>query len=416
MNAILGYAQILERDRTLTQAQAHGVKTIERSGDHLLALIDDVLSLAKIEAGKLGITQAEFKLPTLLQNILDISRLRAEQKGIEFRYKPSRQLPIAIHGDERAICQVLLNLIGNAIKFTEQGSVTLRVEYIADESSMARLRFVVEDTGIGMPADRLERIFEPFHQIEQAGRADDGTGLGLAISQNLAGLMGGQISVESTPGVGSVFSFELALPLQGTSYLVTDDKYIVGYEGKRRRVLIADDTAENREILIGLLAPLGFDLVEVENGSAAVQKNAEFQPHVVLMDLVMPVMDGFEATRTIQNAAGTKPPVIIALSASVLESDQMESAHAGCDDFIPKPVQAPVLLEKLRWHLGLDWIYEAGTISTQTPRCPAISKHRRCTTCSRYSSSPKWETFKAYIESSKQSRTATNHYCPLSKR
>lgn len=379
LNAILGYAQILERDKTLTEAQSHGIKTIERSGDHLLALIDDVLSLSKIEAGKLGITPTEFRFPGLLQSVLDFARLRAGQKGIEFKYRASRHLPISIYGDERALRQILLNLIGNAIKFTDQGTVTLEVLYRATREGAPSLRFVVKDTGIGMPSERIEEIFEPFQQLENADRADEGTGLGLAISRNLAELMGSHIEVDSTPGKGSVFSFELELPRQVETDIVTGERATVGYEGERRRVLVVDDSAENRSIILGLLEPLGFDIAEAENGRAAVEATLDWSPDVVLMDLIMPVMDGFEATRKIKQIPNVEAPVVIALSASVLESDQLRSADAGCDDFIPKPVRASLLLKKLSLHLGLSWICEtvsemdADAVAFQNLRAPSLT-------------------------------------------
>ncbi|MGB6043684.1 MAG: ATP-binding protein, partial [Pirellulales bacterium] len=279
--------------------------------------------------------------------------------GIEFCYKPSLQLPLAVHGDERALRQVLLNLLGNAIKFTDQGTVTFTVQYGAAASGASHFRFIVEDTGIGIPADRLEDIFVPFQQVNHADRSDEGTGLGLAISRNLIELMDSTIKVDSTPGKGSVVSFELVLPVTVAMHLATGDQNIIGYEGKRRRILVVDDTEVNRAVLVGLLTPLGFELAEAENGSEAVTATRDWNPDVVLMDLVMPVMDGFEATRTIQNFSDKGSPIIIALSASVLQSDQQQSANAGCDDFIPKPVQAQVILDKLQLHLGLNWIYQS---------------------------------------------------------
>lgn len=371
LNAILGYAQILIRDKSLSREQSHGVATIERSGGHLLALIDDVLSLSKIEAGKLGIVSKEYRLSTFLQNVMDIASVRAEQKGIEFLLETSDALPVSIFGDERATRQILLNLIGNAIKFTDDGSVTFRisVKYLPD--GIVKLRFTIVDTGVGIPPDQLEEIFQPFYQLEHTNRLDEGTGLGLAISRNLAELMGARIEVNSTFGEGSTFSFDLAAPMRAKKQSFEQNSRVVGYEGNRRRVLIVDDGADNRSVLKSLLEPLGFETAEAADGRAAVGKVREWRPDVVLMDLVMPIMDGFAATGEIKRMQEVETPVVIALSASAFDHDQQESSAAGCDDFIPKPVRVDDLLEKLRKHLGLRWIIDPAHHS------PAIAMPRR---------------------------------------
>jgi predicted ATPase/signal transduction histidine kinase/DNA-binding response OmpR family regulator len=357
LNAILGYAQILQRDEHLTDAQHAGLDIIERSGEHLLTLITDILDLSKIEAGKIELQVADFDLPQFLRGLADIARIRAEQKGLAFGFTPLTALPALVSGDERRLRQVLLNLLGNGVKFTEQGAVSLKVSSQPRAPGLAHLIMQVEDTGVGIPAEQLEAIFSPFWQGGQSRDQVDGTGLGLTISRRLARLMGGEILVRSAPGRGSTFWVELDLPVVGAtpSVLPPQERAIVGYAGPTRKVLVVDDHWENRSVLTGLLAPLGFQVAEAENGRQALEQVEGLAPDVVLMDLVMPVMDGFEAARRIRERSDRV--VVIALSASVLAQSRAESRDAGCDGFVPKPVRAAELLQTLQSHLGLQWVY-----------------------------------------------------------
>ncbi len=367
LNGILGYAQILKRDPALAPAQRAGVDIIERSGDHLLTLITDILDLSKIEAGKIEVEASEFDLTEFLDGVADIVRVRAEQKRLAFRFESSPPVPALVQGDDRRLRQVLLNLLGNAVKFTERGGVTLRVtarpEAPAEgvpqggRQSLVRLRFEIEDTGIGIRPQDREAIFLPFQQVGQAAGQVEGTGLGLTISERLTRLMGGTLGFRSTPGRGSLFWVELALAVLSEAHALqpAPERPIVGYAGARRRILVVDDRAENRSLLVDLLGPLGFALAEADNGRTALERAGDFAPDVVLMDLVMPEMDGFEATRRLR--ARSPAIVVIALSASVFEHSRRQSEAAGCDAFVQKPVQAQDLLESLATHLGLEWIY-----------------------------------------------------------
>lgn len=367
LNGILGYAQILLRDPALTPRQRDGLAIIQQSGEHLLTLISDVLDLSKIEARKLDLIPNDIALPYFLKTLTDMVRVRAEQKGLTFRYEMKGECPPAIRADEKRLRQVLLNLLGNAIKFTEQGEVRLRVEVLkatAEEKvrEVVSLRFVVEDTGIGMTPEQLQRLFKPFEQVGDARYRASGTGLGLAISQRLVQQMGGEIRVSSTPGHGSRFWFDLQVPLvplsptQPASKALTTEA-IIGYKGSPQRILIVDDKADNRDMLRALLAPLGFELQEAVNGREAVEKARRFRPHAILMDMVMPEMTGFEATQIIRQTPELSHTVIIAISASVMELDRYQSKLAGCDVFLSKPVDVNRLLDELGHHLGLEWVY-----------------------------------------------------------
>ncbi len=361
LNGILGYAQILKRDKSLTDSQKNGVDIIQRSGEHLLTLINDTLDLSKIEAQKLDLEPSDFHLPEFLKNIADIHRIRAEQKGLSFVYEPLTPLPTGVRGDERRLRQVLINLLGNAVKFTEDGGVAFRVGYEDRSSESASIRFEVEDTGVGIAPEKLDEIFAPFQQVSGHRKQVEGTGLGLAISQKLVHLMGGELQVNSTPGEGSVFRVVLDLPeVPGWKEAAPKvERTPTGFKGGPKKVLVVDDKEANRSVLVHMLSPLGFEVVEASDGREGLEKAAGIRPDLILMDLVMPVMDGFEATRRIRRSAELKEVVVIALSASVFEHSRRESIDAGCNDFIPKPVRAENLLEKVGAHLGLEWIYGA---------------------------------------------------------
>ena len=355
LNSILGYAQIFHRDDTLDARQRKGLDVIERSGEHLLNLINEILDLSKIEARKLEITRRSFRLPLLLQQIAESEGLRAEQRGLTWTYEPSSSLPDRVQGDDRRLRQILLNLLGNAIKYTEGGGVTLRAGRPAGDEE--KVCFEVHDTGVGIAQGDLKQIFLPFQQTREASRRADGSGLGLAITSQLVELMEGQIEVESEPGEGSIFRVTLLLPStdEQTEPTATEDLPVVGYEGERRNLLVVDDKAGNRAILIGLLAPLGFEIIEAGDGEEAVAKTLAEVPDLILMDLVMPVLDGFAATRRLRREGILVP--VVALSASVFERNQEASRAAGCNDFLPKPVRLEDLLQIIRRHLDLQWIH-----------------------------------------------------------
>ena len=358
LNGILGYTQIFKKYKNLTEQQKNGIGIIHQCGEHLLTLINDILDLSKIEARKLDLYPKEFHFPEFINGIYEICRIRAEQKGIELIYETLSPLPQAIRADEKRLRQVLINLLGNAVKFTEKGSVTFKVGY-----QEGKLRFQVEDTGIGIAQQQLEEIFLPFQQVGEESRKTEGTGLGLAISRQLIELMDASINVKSTLGQGSIFWFDLDVAeVAFRDNLAKNlERNITTFKGNKRKVLVVDDKWMNRSVLVNILEPLGFEVVEVSNGLEALNKAHEFKPDVIFMDLVMPVMDGFEATRRLRTLPELKDIVVIAISASVFNFDRQQSQEVGCDDFLPKPIREAELLEKLRLHLGLEWIYEETT-------------------------------------------------------
>ena len=369
LNGILGYAQILGRSKVIPEKERHGVNIIHQCGSHLLTLINDVLDLSKIEARKLELTPKAIHLPSFLQGVVEICRVRSDQKGIDFIYQPDPNLPTGIETDEKRLRQVLLNLLGNAIKFTNEGSITLKVEAIESNATMPlpRLKFQVIDTGVGIASDQVNKLFQAFEQVGDRKRQSEGTGLGLAISQRIVQLMGGEIQVESQLGVGSTFYFEVALPITtdwAQKSSVKDGRTIIGYEGASRHILIVDDRWENRSVLVNLLEPIGFTFTEAENGQAGLEKAREKLPDLIITDLAMPIMDGFELLKQLRNSQELKRLKVLVSSASVAQIDQQMSIEAGGDDFLTKPVDAEELLMLVAKHLQLTWKYDATELST----------------------------------------------------
>ena len=399
LNGILGYAQILKQEPSLATKQQDRVGIIQQCGEHLLTLLNDILDLSKIEARKMELYLSDFQFPNFLKSIIEIVRIRAEQKNIAFRYQLLSPLPSYVRGDEKRLRQVLINLLGNAVKFTDTGGVTFQVGYVNEGGTEAwgleardwglrehgdtvtqgsgdaptnisassspfpirKMRFIVEDTGIGMAQDQLAEIFLPFHQIGDYRRQFEGTGLGLAISQKLVQLMGGELKVGSTLGQGSVFWLDLDLPEVSEEWVAnskSDEAIIIGLKDKKYKVLVVDDKWENRSVLVDLLVPLGFEVAQAIDGQDCIEQALKTQPDVILLDLIMPGMDGFEATKRLRQLPPLRDIAIIATSASVFDDDQEKSLAAGCNGFISKPLQAEQLLEQLRRHLGLEWVYE----------------------------------------------------------
>lgn len=361
LNGILGYAQILQRSPTITEREHQGVSIITQCGNHLLTLINDILDLSKIEARKMELHPMDFHFPSFLQGVIEICSIRAEQKKISFVYQPEGELPSGIHADEKRLRQVLLNLLGNAIKFTDCGGITFTVKGEKLEDSTSHVRFQIEDTGVGMSDEQLAKIFLPFEQVADNKYKAQGTGLGLTISQRIISLMNSQIQVASQPGKGSIFWFDLdlleAVQWSDTARLKSQGK-IVGFHGDKRKIMVVDDRWENRSVLVSLLEPIGFEIAEASNGREGLDKALQFSPNLIITDLVMPVMDGFEMLRRIRTSEQLAEIIAIASSASVFETDQYRSLTAGADEFLPKPIQAETLLEMLQMHLELSWIYE----------------------------------------------------------
>lgn len=359
LNAILGYAQILKQDSTLTEVQQEEIATIERSGEHLLTLINDVLDLSKLESGHLELTPRDIYFDSFIRGISELFRMRAAQKGIAFRYQPLTQLPEIIHVDETRLRQILLNLLSNAIKFTSQGGVTLKVGYHYE-----KIRFQVEDSGMGIAPEDLAKLFTTFQPVGERNYQLQGTGLGLAISKKLTTMMGGKLYAESKLGQGSTFWLELELPAVAGEYSERfkrqDKPIIVGIEGPPHRILVVDDNTDNRLFLVNLLKPLGFDVIEAREGRESIEKAQQSKPDLILMDLLMPGMDGWEATRQIRKLPELNKVIVIAISASAFEIHQQQSREVGCKDFIATPILLDVLLEKLQNCLNLNLIYADG--------------------------------------------------------
>ncbi|HAX80206.1 MAG TPA: hybrid sensor histidine kinase/response regulator [Cyanobacteria bacterium UBA11372] len=356
LNGILGYAQILKRTEPLSQKGRNGIDIIYQCGSHLLKLINDVLDLSKIEARKLELHPTALHLPSFLQSLVEINRIRAEQKGIAFDFQVDSRLPVGVWADEKRLRQVLINLLGNAIKFTARGSVTFKVEFIA-----AKIRFQIEDTGVGMTPEEIEKIFLPFEQVGDTKKQVEGTGLGLTITHKIVSLMQSEIQVQSVPGKGSTFSFEVELPEAQNwagALTVMEQGIIKGYKGSKRKILLVDDRWENRSVLLNLLEPIGFEIIEAKNGKEGIEQILSASPNLIITDLAMPVMDGFEFLQQVRSHPQLQNQIVIVSSASVFESDRHKSLDAGANDFLPKPVQAETLLELVQKYLQLDWIYD----------------------------------------------------------
>ncbi|MEH1945084.1 MAG: ATP-binding protein [Nostoc sp.] len=366
LNGILGYTQILQRTESLTEKGRKGVGIIYQCGSHLLTLINDVLDLSKIEARKLELYPVDFYLPAFIDSVTEICRIRAEQKVIGFHVELDPDLPTGIHADEKRLRQVLINLLSNAIKFTNQGSVTFKVQVIGQElnangQTSYKIRFQVIDTGTGISPEQADKIFQPFEQVGSQKRQTEGTGLGLAISQKIVLLMGGQIQVESSLSKGSTFWFEAKLPESkdwAKVSRVVEQGTIIGYQGQRCTILIADDKWENRSVIVNLLEPVGFTVVEANNGQEAWEQALIYKPDMIITDLVMPILNGFELIERLRQSGPFKEIAVIASSASVFAIDQHKSIDIGADAFLPKPIEAETLLEMLRQFLKLEWIFD----------------------------------------------------------
>ncbi|MEO1559654.1 MAG: ATP-binding protein, partial [Cyanobacteria bacterium J06632_19] len=390
LNGILGYAQILNRSQTWGEKEQKGVDIIHQCGSHLLTLINDILDISKIEARKLELQLQAIHLPSFLQGVGEIIRIRAEEKGIDFVYLPDANLPEGILTDDKRLRQVLINLLGNAIKFTDKGKVTFKVEVIKQAEYQTpldniKLLFQISDTGIGMSADSLEKIFQPFEQVGEEKRHAEGTGLGLAITDNIISLMGSEIEVTSELGVGSTFSFEIDFPLAKewrNNAITRSEQKLIGYEGQPQTVLIVDDKWENRSVIVNLLEPLNFTLIEAENGEDAFNKATQVQPNLIITDLLMPVMDGYAFLQQIRESEiFTATPVIVS-SASVSIMEQQQSLDAGADAFLEKPVQADELFKLLPKHLPITWKYQSMVAANPDESLPKSNAMKTQTTTS----------------------------------
>ena len=366
LNGILGYAQILGRSRDLASQERRGIDIIHQCGTHLLMLINDVLDLSKIEARKLELIPRAIHLPALLQGVVELCEVKAREKRIDLLYQPSLRLPEGVEVDEKRLRQVLVNLLGNAIKFTDQGQVIFRVEVLAVSETRAALLFQVIDTGVGIAADHLASLFQAFEQGGTRDKQAEGTGLGLAISQRLVQMMGGIIEVKSRPGAGSEFFFTLDLPLSGDWKAPSDHhNRIQGYRRQSHalsdrplKILVVDDRWENRAVLLNLLEPLGFEVLEAVNGQDGLDQIHLAPPDLVITDLRMPLMDGFQLLANLRSRADVAHLPIIVSSASVSLADQQNALDQGGNSFLAKPIDADALFEQVASTLELEWVYD----------------------------------------------------------
>jgi signal transduction histidine kinase/CheY-like chemotaxis protein len=371
LNAILGFTQVMGNDSSLTPKQQENLQIIDRSGEHLLSLINDVLDMTKIESGRMGLNIGDFDLFILLDIIEEMFQLKAKSQDIQLIFSHEPDVPQYVRADERKLRQVLINLVGNAIKFTEKGSVRLQValgERVVkeskgeDNSNAFTLHFKVTDTGAGIAPDELGSVFEPFVQTEVGRQSQQGAGLGLPISRRFVQIMGGDITVSSILGQGTIFAFDIqAQPGENasTQQLAIPRKAIALAPGQPiYRILVVDDRWANRRLLVQLLSPVGFEVREAANGQEAVTLWESWGPHMIWMDMRMPIMNGYEATRAIKSHLKGQATVIIALTASTLEEEREIVLSAGCNDFVRKPFRAETIFEKMAQHLGVCYIYE----------------------------------------------------------
>ena len=360
LNVILGFAQLMVRQGSLNSQQQEHLDTISRSGEHLLTLINDVLEMSKIEAGRTTLNETSFDLHNLLDSLQRMLQLKADSKGLQLIFERASNLPQAICTDESKLRQVLMNLLGNALKFTHKGSVMLRVSVVSSNKQALTIHFEVEDTGPGIANSELDRLFKPFVQTETGQKAQEGTGLGLAISRKFVELMGGEITVSSWVGVGTLFKFDIqaqAVAPKKTQLQATN-RQVIGLEAGQPsyRILVVEDKRENRQLLVELLTPVGFEVKEANNGQKAIAMLERWLPHLIWMDIRMPVMDGYEAVQRIKMAGN--PPVVIALTGSAFEEDRVTALSKGFDDFVRKPFQTDVIFEKIAEHLGVHYLYD----------------------------------------------------------
>jgi CheY-like chemotaxis protein/nitrogen-specific signal transduction histidine kinase len=364
LNAMLGFTRLLMRDSRLFAEGKEDLATVLKSGEHLYVLINQVLDLSKIEAGRMTLTETNFDLQTMLDDLAGMFSIVAKQKGLRLIVERAPDTPRYVRTDAMKLRQVLINLLSNAFKFTSKGAVTLRIDMAGEGAPIGRLSIAVIDTGEGIAAEELSRLGGAFVQAQAGRRVKEGTGLGLAISRNFVALMGGELTLSSKPGKGTVVTFEIPAPAvdaeQATSDISPRGSRVVGIVAgqPRYRILAVDDRAEGRQLLTRLLAPLGFDVREASNGEEAAAIWAAWRPHLIWMDMRMPVMDGREATQRIKAQPGGKETIIIALTASSFEEEREQILAVGCDDFMRKPFREDMLFEMMRKHLKVNFIYE----------------------------------------------------------
>ncbi|MBE9223865.1 response regulator [Phormidium sp. LEGE 05292] len=390
LNAILGFTQVMMRDSMLSSDQTENLRIINRSGEHLLELINDVLELSKIESGVVSLDESSFDLYRLLDSLEEMFQIKAERKRLKMRLIVPPEIPQYIKTDEKKLRSSLINLLGNAIKFTHFGSIILRVNIVSKNDfsfndQSCKLQFEVEDTGVGIAPEEIDSLFNAFIQTESGRKSAEGTGLGLTITRKFVQILGGNISVSSVLGKGTTFKFDIKASLANAAEITPQIRQrVIGLEQTQTpcRILIVDDNRDNRLLLVKLLQPIGFEVQEVENGEQAISLWSSWQPHLIWMDTRMPVMDGFQATKYIRDLEKqrkkTEPQleisdrkfsmcdtlccrthtIIIALTASAFEEKKEEFLAIGCDDFVRKPFDEKLIFEKIAQYLGILYLYE----------------------------------------------------------
>ncbi|WP_228056956.1 response regulator [Tychonema sp. LEGE 07203] len=392
LNAILGFSQLMDGDTNLLSEQKENLNIIHRSGNHLLSLIDRVLDLSKVEAGRMTLSENNLDFHQFISDIKDMFALKAKVQGLQLRFECAAGVPKYIYADEVKLRQVLINLIGNAVKFTPSGSVSLEVKNQVKtqptNNQQTSITFEIKDTGVGIAAGELKQLFQPFVQTASGQKVQQGTGLGLMISRQFIRLMGGEITVISrgkafTPGMpvrevseettatpksGTTFQFDISVSIADGSQIQNQSYHhrviALAPNQPQYRILIVDDKDDNRQLLIKLLKPLGFEVQEATNGIEALQIWDSYSPHLIWMDMRMPVMDGYEATRQIKSTTKGKATAVIALTASVWEEEKAIILSAGCDDFVRKPFPTEAIFDIMAKHLGVSYIYEEQKLSS----------------------------------------------------
>jgi signal transduction histidine kinase/CheY-like chemotaxis protein len=354
LNAIIGFSRLMQRNQNFNASDKENLQVVASSGEHLLQLINNVLSMAKIEAGKTELSQQVCDVRALLHNIILMFELEVQKKGIRVELELHPNVPTHLETDESKLRQIIINLISNAVKFTHSGGISLQVDFTEPNV----LKFEVADTGIGISSQELPKLFATFEQTQSGIDSKAGTGLGLALSKSLIELMGGSIRVQSQVGVGTSFFFTINATAASAKPSLTLERSVLGVLNRSPRILVVDDRLENRQLLGRLLTITGFTVFEASNGELAVEAWQQHQPELIWMDLRMPIMDGFAATKRIRELEKTRKTVIIALTASVFQEDEANVRLQGFDDFLRKPFQEHVLFERMAEHLGITYQYQ----------------------------------------------------------
>lgn len=385
LNVILGYAQLLEQEPTLLERQRKALETIRHSGKHLLKMIDDILDVSKIEAQKMVLRPVDLYFPGFLAELAEMIHIRAHQKGLKFTADFNADMPDGVHVDEQRLRQVLLNILNNAMKYTERGEVSFRVRQRAPVGEQdgtrpparafpaATLHFEIADTGIGIPAEKFSDIFEAFYQVSAPQNHAEGTGLGLAISRAFVRMMGGELTVSSEVGKGSVFSFDVTVPVipMFSPRRAAPARRIIGYRGARQKILAVDEHAANVALLRDMLTPFDFQCDEARNSEAAIQKTREGHPNLIFVDAERLEMGDAPLTQTLRQIPGNTAPIIIMVSASGYGWDRQQSVNAGCDGFLPMPIDFDTLMQILQYYLRLEWIYEKNESAAVSAAAPS---------------------------------------------